>query len=472
MTLSPNSTQYRPKIIETAFVDFISERIYPFGSPVTAKVKLLNKVWLTNSLVAIELAPNKRWQRQLKRRQSLSALSPSALWQAGQHIHLGVKIGSICHQRNYSLLGTTSASPLSGIFPARLNSQQLGTLRQAKVNDVDAHRHADTANSLHIVIKPQGLVSNYLAYDAKVGEVFDCDLPEGEFTLAQQRVTAQQPLGFIASGSGITPMPGLISEALRTGAASRPVTLLYYYNNQSHQTQADTDARFAHKNSHQQYHDQPSHATQLRHPAHSPRYSDSAIHPHGAVFIEYWQQLAKSYPNFRYHLVNTANPSSYIAASRHLTLPVLETINLADAQCLIFACGAPGLMLSLPQLVPGKLAMEYFEQPPNLAGAAEANNQSEPNPSAVPADSPKAVRFRRRQRQLQMLTATQSILSSAEAEGIKLQHGCRQGICNMCRCDKVSGVVENLKTGELSHDGFESIKPCISTPLTDVVLDL
>ena len=71
-----------------------------------------------------------------------------------------------------------------------------------------------------------------------------------------------------------------------------------------------------------------------------------------------------------------------------------------------------------------------------------------------------------------VVNATPSILLGAERAQIYLPYGCRQGMCQICRCDKQSGIVKNLLTGEVSDDGAESIRICVSAPVTDVVLDV
>ena len=464
MMFSTPQNAYRPKIIESAFVDFISERINPFWSPVSSKAKLTRKLRLNDSLVALELTPNRLWLKQLARqiRQQHHDLASDhqrrtrqlTQWQAGQHISLSVKLDGIYHHRYYSLVGTPDLAGLLLIHPT-INDKQQATKSQA--------------NKLMIALKPQGRVSDYLAYEAKVGETFDIGLPEGDFTLEHYHLTAVEPVGFIASGSGITPMPGLITEALKSGAPKRPVTLLYYYHSTAGQS--------------------------------SP------------AFLSYWQALARHYPNFHYYIVNTNEPSSYLAGSRHLNADTLQAINLSPEHGKLFVCGAPAMMQSLQQilkdwpykansnnttlneLAPIRSGSDNGYSMSNLSipNANTANSSieetsafmdnvateyfgqfdSHPSNDASASNSEVvSIRLRRRQRQFQLPLAGQHILMGAEAAHIRLPHGCRQGICNMCRCDKISGVVKDSRTGKLSGEGFESIKPCISLAMSEVVLDV
>ena len=468
MTSHTATSSYRPKLIESAFVDFISEHLEPFWSPVTPRVKLINRVWLNDNLVALALTPNPLWQHHLKKRHATYPSSQGqfhpSLWQAGQHIPLKVKIGSRYYHRSYSLVGspladTTLASPLLDKGANKI-SNRLANKVAAKVANKLTNK-VSGANKfgkvLHIAIRPQGAVSNYLAYQAKIGEVFDCELPEGDFTLAHHHVTASQPIGFIASGSGITPMPGLIFEALHMGDSRRPVTLLYYHAaapNSPVTPQANATTLDSHQNSYQVSHQDNHQSTTAE-----------------AAFADYWQQLAQQYPNFSYYLVNTRDPDSYIIGSRHISAEVLKVINLDANTTKIFACGASEMLESLHQIKGDDLAIEYFE-PLLIPAAKQPDSLTSQTVLASQDMRPSIIRFRRRQRLIQTLASAQNILINAEAEGIQLPHGCRQGICNLCRCDKVSGVVKNIKTGELSHDGFESIKPCVSVAMTDLVLDI
>lgn len=66
----------------------------------------------------------------------------------------------------------------------------------------------------------------------------------------------------------------------------------------------------------------------------------------------------------------------------------------------------------------------------------------------------------------------QSLLEAAESEGLKPMHGCRRGICMSCQCRKLSGVVHNRLTDTRSSAGEGWIQLCISTPLSDLHLEL
>ncbi|WP_028079261.1 ferredoxin reductase [Solimonas soli] len=68
--------------------------------------------------------------------------------------------------------------------------------------------------------------------------------------------------------------------------------------------------------------------------------------------------------------------------------------------------------------------------------------------------------------------AGEALLPAAERAGLKPAYGCRIGICRTCLCRKRSGTVENLVTGEQSSEPDEWIRLCVSTPRSDLQLDL
>ena len=69
-------------------------------------------------------------------------------------------------------------------------------------------------------------------------------------------------------------------------------------------------------------------------------------------------------------------------------------------------------------------------------------------------------------------SARSSLLSAAEAAGLRPAHGCRIGICKTCQCSKRSGTVENLRTGEISSEPDELIQLCISVARSPLELVL
>ncbi len=64
------------------------------------------------------------------------------------------------------------------------------------------------------------------------------------------------------------------------------------------------------------------------------------------------------------------------------------------------------------------------------------------------------------------------LLVLAERAGLTPASGCRMGICQTCRCRKVSGATRDLRTGEVSTDADVEIQLCVNVPVGPVEIDM
>lgn len=398
------TSSYRPEIIQSAFVDFIGSHLSPFWSLTAPKLRLIARQALSDELIALQFEVN----RAFKQRFFDTKKGQHSGWHGGQYINLTIPIEGIYHQRSYSLVG--------------LPKQDLWWTESSKTTAKNKQRQ-----TLTIAIKPQGEVSDYLTKHAAVGTIFDSSAPSGDFTLQQASSANQAPLLFIAGGSGITPMLGLITQAL---ADKRQVTLAHYNR--------------------------------------------------GAMLKNYWQQLKNEHASFTYYLVDTQNPDSYLAGSRHLQAASLLTLDLPLPETQIFACGSQALLASLYKAVDEIAANSLGNLDSSKESSLRENIIIERFGTALPELAldtldeqfdlaTHTVYLRQRQQQF---SSDSTLLLSAEEAGIRLNYGCRQGICQLCRCNKISGVVKNIQTGKLSGDGHDSIQTCINVAMSDVVLDI
>ena len=429
------TTGYRPELIQRVFIDFISTRLHPFWSLTVPKLRLIARRTLSDDLIALQFEPNRAFKQQA----FSSGNSSHDGWHGGQHINLSILIDGIYYQRHYSLVGLAQ-QPLWWYE----DSEQKPHKNNNNLNNSFAKKSPVQigTSTVTIAIKPQGLVSDYLSKRAALGTIFNSGLPSGEFTLAHT-VLAQQasqiseplsltpiplPLLFIASGSGITPMLGLITQALQNG---HPVTLLHYNRTTFYKSPLQ----------------------------------------------DQWQQLATKYPTFIYHLINTEEPNTYLAGSRHLSVETLIALKLPLMDTQIFACGSPALLaglyracdeINLPdnKQLRDNITIESFSAIENFNHILPAIDKAD---EEVITSDVKTIYLRGRQRQYNSST---TLLLGAESAGIRMSHGCRQGICQLCRCNKISGRVKNIQTGKISNDGYESIQTCINVPMTDVILDI
>ena len=398
---------YRPEIVQRAFVDFIGSRLHPFWSLTTPKLRLIARYEMSDDLIALQFETNRAFRQQISK--------GADDWQGGQYLDLRVFIDGVYHQRSYSLVG--------------LANQPLWWQDDAVITkSAKSQRHTVT-----IAVKPQGLVSDYLTKQLSLSSIVDTSMPLGHFTLAQAKTSLDNrepdnqklhPLLFVAGGSGITPMLGLIAQALADGYQ---VALLHYSRSKLPQLQRQ------------------------------------------------WQQLSDTYPAFSYHFIHTDNPATYLAGERYLSAEGLLSLNLPLVDTQIFACGSQALLAGLYKAVSEIILPQGNQLRDNIIvenfGNALPDFDSGGNQvldNALQTES-HTVYLRSRQRQFDSDT---TLLVAAENAGIRLAHGCRQGICQLCRCNKVSGVVKNIQTGNISSDGYESIQTCINIAMTDVVLDI
>jgi stearoyl-CoA 9-desaturase NADPH oxidoreductase len=175
--------------------------------------------------------------------------------------------------------------------------------------------------------------------------------------------------------------------------------------------------------------------------------------PEDAIFAGELHAATATLPGLKLHF-------HFTAENGRLSLETLATLVPDYAKRATFLCGPAAFMADVRtkwerEGLGERLACEYFGLAPVVSNA----------------DAPVEIRATRSER---VFTArgAQPLLVEAEAAGLKPQHGCRIGICQSCKCRKVSGTVQNLLTGEISSEPGEMIQICISAARSDVQLDL
>jgi len=157
-------------------------------------------------------------------------------------------------------------------------------------------------------------------------------------------------------------------------------------------------------------------------------------------FVELLEKLTSKNPLFTFELMTRA---------QHEKMPlVFDENSLPDTYC----CGPTGLMQSIKQQVLD-VKGNYFQEQFSI-GAIVNENQSSFN--AV--FDGKAVE----------ITNETTLLEQFEQEELNVNRGCGIGVCHQCVCKKQSGLVKNLRTGEISDNGEQLIQLCISQPLSDL----
>lgn len=178
------------------------------------------------------------------------------------------------------------------------------------------------------------------------------------------------------------------------------------------------------------------------------------------LFRHELEALARMSGSIRFQpLLTRRSPSSRFSPAQ------LEDFAPAWAESETFLCGPAPLEEEVTELwraqgVTHRLHVERF-------GRARATNRAR----SMEPGARRRIVFERSGRQIEGDSST-SLLEQAELAGLRPPHGCRVGICRGCQCRKITGVVRNELTGEEAGALDEAIRLCISTPVTDVTLDL
>ena len=223
------------------------------------------------------------------------------------------------------------------------------------------------------------------------------------------QLNAQKTNLFLASGSGITPVMSL----LHTATMQQPITLLYWAKNRA-----------------------------------------------DLCFMAELNNLAAKNPLFKFYIFLTQEQNLLQGElkGRVDTQVITKLIpNLAQYQ--VIACGGQGFVQAVESLKPyvDTLQVESFS-PIKLN---TANTQL----------GTVRVELKASHKVLE-LNQGDSLLNALEAQGIYPPSGCRMGICHSCSCQKISGITQDLQTGELASESHSAVKLCVNRAYSDLVLDI
>jgi ferredoxin-NADP reductase len=271
------STAYRnatpPPIpwLSEGFFDFWSTRVHPLWTLRRPLARLVARTQASADAFTLELQPNRHF----------GGLA------AGQHVNLGVEVEGRLTTRSYS--------------PTALPNGRLAITVKAIAG---------------------GRVSNHLAHQARIGEVFALGQAFGEMVLPEQPA---QRLLLLAAGSGITPMRALLRQLAGQGMPVK-VDLLYW-----------------------------------------------ARHRQELCFVDELQALADHHPAFGLQLLATrdpAQPAARVDAHEFSDIALLETAR-------VLACGPAGFVQAAQQRLQGQVASFQSEafSPPQLHAQEQGSVQ-------------------------------------------------------------------------------------------------
>lgn len=304
-------------------------------------------------------------------------LRPQKKWPtftAGQYIEIQVEINGVRYTRIFSLSSSPSQHAKSGLIEL--------TIRQ----------------------QTQGKVTPWLLEQLPTGAAVNISSAKGDFVLPNNN----QPLLFIAGGSGITPFRSFLHQ-LANQFKDQDVHLIYY--NQS------TEPLFA--------------SEWLQLAEHMPHLQVSLIDTDIDGLIN-TTQLKQLCPDFSDRLAYICGPHGLITASRDILLEL--GVQDTDIRHELFG---PKPITKLTQKLDGEVTFSRTQTQITSF-----------------ADQPK------------------TLLELAEASQTNPTSGCRMGVCHQCKCRKQQGVVFNTLTETYSDTGAEDIQLCVSVAVGDVTLEL
>lgn len=253
-----------------------------------------------------------------------------------------------------------------------------------------------------------GKVSTELCQHVRVGDVVELGQAYGEMTIPADY---QGNWLFLAAGSGITPLMSLV-RALTQTDLSHSVTLVYWAR-----TRADL------------------------------------------CFYQELRELSIRQPRFQVHFVLTREQDPLPDDVQGRPSVALFESLLADLEThRAYACGSAGFVSAVQAL---------------LSDRVESFSSEAFTPVTMPltAEGSVSVVLTKSQRTLE-LPVGKTILQGLEEAGVTPPSGCRMGICNTCACGKVSGVIEDVLSGDVSEEAASALRICISAARSDIALDL
>lgn len=270
---------------------------------------------------------------------------------------------------------------------------------------------------------PAGLSSSYFHESLKEGDIVDVRAPAGGFHLD---TASERPVVFIAGGIGLTPVLSMLKWLADTG--SRRTAWFFLAVRNSNDIALRDDIRDAASKNPQQFHT-------------VTLYSDPT-----EQCIEGKDYDCKGF----------------------LTIDVLKR-HLKTSNYEFYICGPPPMMEAVVKALLDWGVPEadiHFE----AFGPASVRKVQKPEPNGEAAGAGFKVELTRSRKSLVWTKESGSLLELAEANGIRINSGCRAGNCGTCVTAVKHGSVSYLVKPP-SSPAPGSALVCIAHPTGDIVLD-
>ena len=261
-----------------------------------------------------------------------------------------------------------------------------------------------------------GFVSDYFLETVKVGDKFEANGPSGVFHY--NPIAHKKKSIFLAGGSGITPFLSMIREILET-RADREVHLLYGCRNESM-----------------------------------------------AIYHSLLTKFNEEYPNFNYHLIISDEQAEWSGEHGFIDAKLIQRLIGKLDDCTFYICG-PQIMNDFCVNELKKLNIPNKAIRREMFGSRQ-DIQNEPGwPKELKGDEIFNVKVGE---EIIRARASDSLLTSLEIAGVRINVCCRSGECSLCRVKLVSGQIF-LTKGVLQRYADEKygyIHSCKTYPISDI----
>lgn len=290
--------------------------------------------------------------------------------------------------------------------------------------------------SITVKRKPEGLVSNWLHDNMKLGMSISALGPTGDFTCVLH--PAKKYL-FLSGGSGVTP---LMSMARSFHGLAEDANIVFL-----HSARTPADIIFKHEldlMAFNQPHFQPAFLCAKVDKSPNWRLQPEYI-IEGMLTLENIQQIA---PDFLEREVFTCGPAPYMASVRNLL------------------AGADFDMSHYHEE-----SFTFDELPNEIQSEVQLSEQNETSVNKSDALT-FAIELTKSGTTVQC-APDQFVLDAARAAGLRLPSSCSKGLCGTCKSKLISGQVEMKHGGGIRQREIDQgmFLPCCSKPLSDLVIE-
>ena len=285
----------------------------------------------------------------------------------------------------------------------------------------------ETRGYFEISVRRQGLVSTTLHATLRSGSRLLIGQPAGQFVYP---AADDRPVALLAGGIGITPLLSMLRHALSSDPA-RSIVLLY-----------------------------------------------SSRNPQATAFYSELQVIAQRHPQVRIAVTMSDPMTPAPWRCGRIDAQLVRQYVAHPSHTIFCICGPTPMMTAMEQLLTAEGVPRDQIRTENFDTAFAATQINAPATTAqtdrarsTRESAQYAITFAATGRSI-TASGSQTLLETAEAEGIEIPSSCRSGVCQACRTRVAGGDVDcqsSVLDPEDRADGF--VLPCVSWPHSDVVLE-